>query len=115
MTILQNLESKGLVRSIENRQNHIKFNISNKANEFKKANSKDSYLIAKSEVTEIIGIANNENSGTAIVRFKYKLKPTDLYKIRYYYKNQNKDNCKLQENESELEFIKFDTGWQIKK
>lgn len=115
LTILQNLESKGLVRSIENRQNHLKFILSNKTNEFKKANSKDLYLIAKSEVTEIIGIANNENSGTAIVRFKYKLTPTDLYEIRYYYNNQNKDNCKLQEYESELEFIKFDTGWQIKK
>lgn len=113
---IKNLKQKGYINSYEEifDGRDLKFYYSNKINNFKKNNSKNIYEVAKSEVTEVIGVSNNESNNTATVRFKYILIPNDLYEVRKNYQKSSKDNCKLREYEQEVEFIKYDTGWKIK-
>ena len=67
-------------------------------------------------MVDVLGIAENKNTGTAIVKFRFKHKPTPFYNLRRYkHKKRNKDNCTENFQEQEIKFIKFDDRWEIKK
>ncbi|GAA3651759.1 hypothetical protein [Flavivirga jejuensis] len=68
------------------------------------------FLLGNAELLEITGIAENSEKGSAIVRYKYKWSPTPFYELR-----KDNESCSVLPSEDEVEFIKFDTGWQVKK
>ncbi len=70
----------------------------------------DTYLLAQFSIDEILGIALNEEAKTATVKYAYKLNPTAFMTIAV-----NNGKCKTGTFTHEMEFIKYDTGWQVRE
>ncbi|WP_299207418.1 hypothetical protein [uncultured Dokdonia sp.] len=128
-TILKNasdLEDKGYVKiSVRQMSGDIFFpaytllniEVVGKGNDYLVGNdtsrNRKSYAVATPEITNIIGISQDDN--TATVRFSYTYTPTPLHSIRI---SSSKRNSKVPECtsgtlEGEVTLRKFDTGWTI--
>lgn len=108
--ILEKLQNEGYIHSLKNKNNaRLIFNLTEKGEAFRK-NRKSNFIVANAKLLEITGISENTENGTAIVRYKYKWEPEAFYELR-----KNKDNCSTSPAEDEVEFVKYDTGWKVKK
>lgn len=68
-------------------------------------------LMYKNEILDILGISINQEAKTAVVKFSFRRTETPYRKL---ITRKKSNSCKPGNAEREMEFVFYDTGWQIK-